>query len=285
MKNLLSNKDQIKGFSSKYITKLTDLLSKKNKNYTKKRLELYNQRIKELKRNVNDDEKKNNLKTYSSLTNINSKLNRMFNSKKSETVTMFFNKSYKKRQSQSYIYSKTTNNFPTQSNSVKSLFQKPKRKKLCLINRNKVNGSNTLSLFGFNENDYNSYDNLNKEQEEFLMYHDNEKYHKYLKKKYQFFNLNDINQIIFLNERNKRFKLFKSIENNKFFEKQKKVTFKEQLINKIFREKDNNDFILPKFLISKQLKIKGLPIKTNDNKQKFYDDCKKIYLNIKKNLL
>ena len=206
----------------------------------------------------------------------------MFNSKKSDTVTMFFNDHYKKNQSHSY--SKTINNtFQIKSKSFNMLFPKPKGKNLCIINRNKDNISIALGNLGFTEGDYNSYDNLNKGREEFLMYEDKEKYTKYLKKEYHFFNTIDINQNKFLFERNKRIKLFKSIQNDKFFEKQKKVTFKEKLINKIIREKYSNNSILPKFLISKKLKIKESPKKFSNNKKKFNEKCKKIYLNIKKN--
>ena len=61
------------------------------------------------------------------------------------------------------------------------------------------------------------------------------------------------------------------------------MKIKSKLINKITREKDSNDLILPKFLISKKLKSKKKP-KNYNNKQNFYEDCKKIYLNVKKKL-
>ena len=238
LKNFQSNKDQINGFSSKYIQQLSDLLGQKDKNFTKKRLELYNNRINKINSNIIESEEKYNLKTYSSLSNINSKLNRMFNSKKSDTVAMFLNNCYKK--SQSHNFSKKIRSFTIQSKSEKMLFSKSKRKNF--KNKNKVNESIAFTQLGFNEDDDNSYDNLIK-----------------------------------------GIKLFKNIQNDKYFENQKKITIKSKLINKITREKDSNDLILPKFLISKKLKSKKKP-KNYNNKQNFYEDCKKIYLNVKKKL-
>ena len=60
LKNLQSSKDQINGFSAKYISKLTDLLCRKDKNFTRKRLELYNERINKIKANINDKDKEEN---------------------------------------------------------------------------------------------------------------------------------------------------------------------------------------------------------------------------------
>lgn len=282
LKNFQSNKDQIKGFSSKYIQQLSDLLGQKDKNFTKKRLALYTKRIKKMKPNINDNQEKYILKTYNSLSNINSKLNKMFHSKKSDSVSMLFNERYKK--SQSHNYNKTLSIFPINSKSDKLIFSKSNSKNSFIIKRNKVNESNTLTQLGFNEDDDSSYDNLNKGKEEFLMNGDREKYQEYLKREYNFFNNNDINQTIFLNEKNKRIRLFKSVQNEKYLEKRKKVSFKDELINKIFREKSNKDLILSKFIISKKLKKITKPVQIN-NKQNFYEDYKKIYLNIKKSLM
>ena len=75
----------MKGFGSKYLLQLSDLLGQKDKNFTKKRLELYSKRI---AKTINNNEENNTLQKYNSLSNIKGKLKLIFDSKKSGSVSM-----------------------------------------------------------------------------------------------------------------------------------------------------------------------------------------------------
>ena len=278
-----SNKNEIKGFSSKYLTQLSDLLAQKDKNFTKKRFEIYNRRIAKMKSQNNDNNEKNTLQSFHSLSNINAKLNRIFKSKKSDTFTMFCADRSEKilnKKKLKNIFSKTIET--NASKSQKNLRDIIKNRKTFFLNRNKINKNILLTQFNSKEKEEdNSYEDNIKGKEEFFISGDKDKYKEYLKKEYNFFNSNNLNQIMFLKEKNKRKKLFKSIENDyKYMLGNKKCLYKNKLFHRIIRDKsdDSNNM---KYQKSKSGKIN---ISKKNNKNKFYEDCKKIYLNVRKKL-
>ena len=276
IKHYKSSRDEINGFSSKYLLQLSDLLGHKNKYFSKKRLELYDKRINNIKLNINENRVKNTIPTHNSLTNINSKLKRIFNSKKAESVTMYCTERYKNKKNH-----KKNNNLSEKSKTFKYLLSKPINKKKFFINKNKIFQSILLTKYNSKNEDEN-YDDSLKGKEQFLLNRDKEKYHEYLKNEYNFFNNNNINEIIFLNEKNKRNRLFKSISNYKYLENKKNSPFKNKFLNKINREK-YIDLNLSKYQNSKQLKSYEIPKRNNTkNKLNLNEDCKKIYLNVKK---
>ena len=278
IKKYKSSRDEINGFSSKYLLQLSDLLGQKDKNFSKKRLELYDKRINKIKLNINENEERKAITTYNSITNINSNLKRIFNSKKAESVTMYCSERYKNKKNH-----KKNKNLSERSKTFKHLLSKPINNKKFFINKNKISQLILLTQFNSKKEDENYDDDSLKGKEDYLLNRDNEKYHQYLKNEYNFFNNNNIKEIIYLNEKYKRNKLFKSISNNKYLENKKNDPFKNKLFNKINREKDI-DFNLSKYKNSNQLKSHNIS-KRNNNKINFYEDCKKIYLHLKKSII
>ena len=270
IKQYKSNKNQINGLSSKYLLQLSDLLGQKDKYFSKKRLELYDKRINKIKLNTNENEEKTSIPVYNSLSNVNSKLKRMFNSKKAESVTMYCTERYRNKK----IFKKN-NNLTEKSKTFKYLLTKPINKKKNFINKNKIVESMLLTQYNSKNEDEN-YDDSLKGKEEYLLNRDKEKYHEYLKNEYNFFNNNNMNEILFLNEKNKRNKLFKSISNYKYIENKKNDPFKNTLFNKINRKKDN-DFNLSKYQNTKKLKLYEI---TKRNTNHFFKKTIKTFYNI-----
>ena len=160
IKKYKSSRDEINGFSSKYLLQLSDLLGQKDKYFSKKRLELYDKRINKIKLNTNENEEKTTLPTYNSLTNINSKLKRIFNSKKAESVTMYCTERYKNKKNL-----KKNNNSTERSKTFKYLLSKPINKKKYFINKNKIYESILLTQYNSKNEDEN-FDNSLKGKEE-----------------------------------------------------------------------------------------------------------------------
>ena len=278
LKKFQRNKNEIKGFSSKYLLQLSDLLGQKDKNFTKKRLELYHKRIAKTNNNNNEE---NNFQTYNSISNISNikgKLKRIFDSKKSDSVTMYCTDRYKKNLS-NFNKKKLK---PLEINNRISKSYKNFELKPLPINKNKIAKALLLTQLNSNEDEDISYEITVDRKDEFIKYGDKDRYESYLKKEYDFFNNNNLNQMIFLNEKTQRKKLFKNIPNYKYLfeEKDKKCPYKTKLFNRISRKKSNES----NFTKSRNFKNKTNEAK-NNNKITFYEDCKKIYLSVKKNLL
>ncbi len=274
IKKYKSNKNEIKGFSSKYILQLSDLLGQKDKNFSKKRLELYKNRIN--RKNENKKIDKNNEQDFKTLS-VNSKLERMFKSKKSDTVTMFCSSTYKKTKSKKLKNKKScetlNNELSIKSKSLKSLLSSDDNKRL-FKNKSKEAQSVLLTQIYGNKKEDNIYDNSFGGKEEFLLSGNKEKYQEYLKKEYNFYNNDNLNQVLFLYAKNKRIELFKNVKNYKFLKPKKNAADRNNLINKILREKNNNDFELPKIAFRAR----------KNKKMNFLKDCEKIYEKIQKNL-
>ena len=265
-----SNKDEIKGYSSRYLLQLSDLLGQKDKNFIKKRFELYNKRINGKKGNKNVDKEK-------TLSNVNSKLDKIFNSKKSDTVTMFctstFRKNKIKKINNKKSYETINNNLPMKSKSLKTLLTTANKNNLL---RGKVKDAQSVlltQLYG-NQKGEDYYDKPLGGKEEFLLDGDKEKYQEFLKKEYNFYNNDNLNQVLFLYDKNKRIELFKNIKNYKFLKLKKNLAFRDNFITKILREKNNNDSDLPKISFKSK----------NNKKMNFLKDCEKICENIQKKI-
>ena len=290
LKGYQNSKNELKGYNSKYINQLTDLLYKRDKNFTKKRFELYSNRInnKEYRASLNND--KNQERPYRATSRINSRLDRMFHSRKHESVTMY---------NTSRINSHKINNNIHIQKAIDSSLNRNRRSILTPIkiksikyilnnnniNKNKIAKSLVLSQLGTKQDD--SFDTSLKGKEEFLVSGDREKYQEYLTKEYQFVISPNINHAIYLFEKNQRTKNYKNVPNSKFLEF-KKISIKNEFVNKIKKKNKtinlNSPNILSKYRENPDTgKLTELRRKSKA-RFNFINDCKKILINVRNNL-
>ena len=292
LKGYQNSKDELNGYNSKYINQLTDLLYKKDKNFTKKRFELYSNRINSKEHKdfiLNSD--KNQERPYRTTSRISSRLDRMFHSKKHESVTMYNSSRLNSHKINSNIHHihKTINSTWNRNSSRISTPFKIKSFKYFLsnnnINKNKIAKSIVLSQLGSKEDD--SFDTSLKGKEEFLVSGDREKYQEYLSKEYKFVISPNINHVIYLFEKNQRTKHFKNVPNSKFLEF-KKISIKNEFVNKIKKKNKTINLNIPNILSKyrespDKIKLTELRRKSKA-KFNFIKDCKKILINVKNNL-
>ena len=248
-----ADKNEIKGFDSKYILELTDLLSKKDNNFYKKRLELYRSRIKDKKRLIHYNVNKTLLHPYNTANNFYKKQNIQTELDRRQKAFMTFinvsnknnkahinNQDISERNLSKQKYDDLYNyNTPTKIKSIKNLISnsdsKSYRKNIIMntnspgflitqYNKNVEEEGDTTSLAG---------------REAFLFSGDQEKYHEFLNKEYNFFSQPKLSQIKYLYEQKKRIKLFKKIPNEQYLRYQKGDPFKTELFKRINREKKN----------------------------------------------
>ena len=302
LKKYKSNQDELKGYNYKYVLELSDLLGQKDKNFSKKRLELYKNRINSRKNTQIYHTEKNLLDNIPSTPNIKSDINnknkiKTFmtntygNNKYNKTSNNFFNKGknfYNNSNLQNYqnidIYNKTSSyyNSPLKIASLKYLLTNPKSKSC--NKKDKIIAS--FYLTQYNTNDEDSLDTTSLVgKEAFLFSGDKEKYHEYLQKEFRFFDQPKLREAKYLFEKQKRIKLFKRLSNDKFLNYGKKDPLKIEIFNKINREKNHIYFGKQKEIIKKQNKKRLDAINTKINeKLNFYKNCKNIFKNIKLNL-
>ena len=320
LKKYQFSQDERKGYDYKYVLELSNLLGQKDKNFSKKRLELYNNRINNKRKTYINYTENNMLKKYESPNNITkiTKFKTKFNNKnklkefmvnnyencknnKYRTYNNFYNKGNKKNflnkvnfnNNQLDIYSKISNNCnsPKKIASLKYLLTNPKSKsckKENLLNNNK-NDKNIISslyLTQYNSNEEDSFDTTSLVgKEEFLFYGDREKYHEYLQKEFKFYDKPKLREIKYLVDKQKRIRLFKRLSNDKFLNYRREDPLKIEIFNKINREKNHIFLGKQKDIIKKDNKRKLAIINNKINeKLKFYKNCKNIFENIKKNL-
>ena len=318
IKKFKSNKIEKKGFDYKYMLELTNLLGQRDKNFSKKRLELYNRLHAKKNQYISNDEKYF-LTPFNTTYNLQRKQNMQldaFGRKKPKTFMTYiygnnkdnnnyyktyYNKTsinknfYNKKYTD--IYNKTTYNYnsPNKKNSLKNLLTDSTSKSYKRDNTQKKyrNTSNTnnitssLYLTQYNQNnDDNSFDNTSLVgKEDFLFSGDREKYHEYLKNEYKFFEQPKLIQLKFLLDKQKRIKLFKKIPNYKFLSYIKGDQFKTEVFNRIDREKKNYNLSTPKSIKDNGIKLKlGGTINRKINKKQFLNECENILLNLKKSL-
>lgn len=292
LKGYQNSKDELKGYNSKYINQLTDLLYKKDKNFTKKRFELYSNRINNKEHKdliLNSD--KNQERPYRTSSRLNSRLDRMFHSKKHESVNMYNSSRLNSHKINNNIHIHNTINCswnrnhspistPLKIKSIKYILRNNN-----IINKNKIAKSIILSHLGTKEDD--SFDTSLKGKEEFLVSGDREKYQEYLSKEYQFVISPNINHVIYLFEKNRRTKNYKNIPNSKFLEF-KKISIKNEFVKKIKNKNKTINLNIPNILSkysenSDKVKLTELRRKSKA-RFNFIKDCKKILINVKNNL-
>ena len=297
IKRYQTSKDEFKGYNSKYLHQLTDLLDKKNKNFAQKRFQLYNKRI-----NSHDIIFNNNgnnfKKSHKTLSPVSSKLERMFNSKKHFTVNMFSsnnkfgkNKKMKKnlninnRNSKNNLYKEPLGTINSSNKKkILQIFRISKSEKNLFNNRKKTKITKSIISSESGSSDEDTFDNQYKGKEKFIISGDMEKYQEYLHKKYNFIENNDINHMIYLYEINERNKLYKNIPKYNYLEKRKTNCFRKEFFSKIEREKKKKFLNIPK-LLSRNNELIYKIERNKQNKLNFIKDCKKILLKDKSNLL
>lgn len=277
LKGYQKSQDELNGYNSKYINQLTDLLYKKDKNFTRKRLELYTNRINN-KENIFNNYIDKSKDPYKTISTISSKLDRMFKPRKSQLLKKHTSNALKKGR----IYYKTISNFYPSSLKNNNNYFKYKMK-----NRNKLAESIISSQFG--KSDEDSFDHSLKGKEGFLMSGDRDKYKEFLQKEYKFFVTPDINQIIYTYEKNQRMKNFKNIQNSQFLELRKSNSYKCAFLNKIKRNTRKIKLNVDEIFKNNYNKISD-EVKNNENSKKnnkinFIKDCKKILFKVKNNII
>ena len=315
IKKYQSNEDERKGYDFKYILELTDLLAKKDNNFSKKRLELYNRRISS-KKNLNnleidkslsqlyrtenhfnqkpklqvDNLNKNHIKLMTNITGNNKNIN----IKKNNFYNTFYNGRNKNNigsnnQNNEDYYYKTSYNYnsPLRIKSLKYLLSDSRVKswgKDLLKNNNNPNTGILITQFNNNvEDDFDNTSLVGKE--DFLFSRDKEKYHEYLNKQYKFFNQPQLFQIKYLYEKQKRIKLFKKMPNAKYLSIKKEDPLKTEIFKRINREKNNIYLDVIKNMEKNNNTKKNDRLKSKSfNKGYFYKECKHIMMNVKKTL-
>ena len=249
MKKYQTNQDELKGYNYKYVLALSDLLGQRDKNFSKKRLELYNLRIEREKKQYS----KNNGKfikyqtAYKPKKQFNYFMDFFDNKKKSNFLS-------NNKGNANNLYSKTMFN-SREKNNIKKREQD--------IYYKTYNSNNAINKFKLNnENDYNkdiltenSIKKNDKEEEsfdttslvgkeDFLANGDKERYHEYLSREYNFFSQAKLRQMKYLFDKQKRIKLFKKLPNAKYLNYKKDNPLRIELFNKINREKQklSNEF-------------------------------------------
>jgi len=315
VKKYNSNKDELKGYDYKYILELTDLLAKKDNNFSKKRLELYNRRINS-KKNLDKLELDKSLsQLYRTKNHLDQKpklqgdkLNKnpitfmtyIYGNNKNNRKNNYYNTFYKGRnknnnsfnnQNNQNFYYKTSYNYnsPLRIKSLKYLLSDSKNKSWGkdIIKNNSNNNTNTgILITQYNNNVEDDFDNISLVgKEDFLISRDKEKYHEYLNKQYNFFNQPKLIQIKYLYEKQKRVKLFKKMPNAKYLLLKKEDPLKTEIFRRINREKNNIYFDVLKNMEKNNNKKKIDRLKNKSfNKGYFYKECKNIMMNVKKYL-
>ena len=287
MKKYQTNQDELKGFNYKYILELSDLLGQKDKNFPKKRLELYNLRIEREK------------KQYSKTNEKFIKYQTAYKPKKQFNYFMDFFESKKRNnilsgnKGNNNIYNKTMFNSREKNNLKKreqDMYYKTYHSNNAL-NKFKLNNENdynkdvlTETSIKKNDKDEESFDKTSLVgKEDFLVNGDKERYHEYLSKEYNFFNQAKLRQMKYLFDKQKRIKLFKKLPNAKYLTYKKENPLRIELFNKINREKQkfSNELqnSIDKNLYPRKKKANGRKLNFEKNK-----DFQNIVTKIKKKL-
>ena len=296
MKKFQTNQDELKGYNYKYVLELSDLLGAKDKDFSKKRLELYNHRLEIEKKKYSkthgkfikyqtaykpikqtnyflqffDQRKKNNL-----MSNHKASMQETF------TNTLYSNKEKNNLNSKELEkYNRTTynHNTPNKFGDLKLLLDDKTNKK-----NNKYSNAMTEISYKKKEQDEQSFDTTSLVgKEDFLASGDKERYHEYLSREYNFFNQARLRQMKFIFDKQKRIKLFKKLPNAKYLNYKKENPLRVELFNKINREKQQLSHEFP-FIGDKKSYLKHK--KNNPGKKpktKFNKDCQNILIKLKK---
>ncbi len=297
MKKFQTNQDEAKGYNYKYVLQLSDLLGQKDKDFSKKRLELYNHRIeREKKKYAKTHEKfikyqtaykpKKQSNFYLEYFNNKSKNTFITNMKANKFNNTLENKNGKNRNNNEFdIYNKTSYNYnsPNKLEKLKYLLNDKTDKK----SKHKKFGNFILELNKSNEIE-EEFDNTSLVgKEDFLVSGDKEKYHEYLQREYHFFNPLKIRQMKYIFDKQKRIKLFKKLPNAKYLKYKKDNPLRIELFNKINREKQKLYYEFPKS-VNRKLKLSDDENMKNytgpKSKAKMEKEYQNIVQKLKKNL-
>ena len=258
MKKYQINQDELKGYNYKYVLQLSDLLGQKDKNFSKKRLELYNHRIELEKKQYS----KSNGKFIKYQTAYKPKKQTNFfmeyfnggNNKaknffiKNKLNNTLYKNGKKGNNNDIEFYNKTSYNYNSPNKFEKFTYlldENNNKKGKSKYNEQKYN--NMMYELNKNNEIEGEFDNTSLiGKEDFLVSGDKEKYHEYLKKEYNFFHPLKIRQMKYLFDKQKRIKLFKKLPNAKYLTYKKDNPLRIELFNKINREKQKLSYELPK---------------------------------------
>ena len=290
MKKYQTNQDELKGYNYKYVLELSDLLGQRDKDFSKKRLELYNHRI--------EKEKKQYSKTHEKFI----KYQTFYKPKKQTNYFMDFFDSRKKNNyakgNSMHSFNNTMYNNKQNNNIKKDAYYRttynynwPNKYNFLLDNKNKKCNdrkyNNILTEFNNkrNEKEEQSFDTTSLVgKEDFLASGDKERYHEYLSREYNFFNQARLRQMKYIFDKQKRIKLFKKLPNAKFLNYKKDNPLRTELFNKINREKQklvqdfSNSLDTKLYLKNKKIHFSNRP------KTKFNQDYQNIFIKLKKEL-
>ena len=299
MKKFQTNQDEWKGYNYKYILELSDLLGGKDKDFSKKRLELYNHRIEREKKKYSKSHKKfikyQTVYKPKKQTNYfmeffdNKKNNHFIQNHKGIILNTFTNTLYNNNEKKEYrnreeekLYSKTTYNYNPidKMEKLKNLLNDKPNKK---YNERKYNNIMTEINNKKDDKEEQSFDTTSLVgKEDFLVSGDKEKYHEYLSREYNFFNQAKLRQMKYIFDKQKRIKLFKKLPNAKFLNYKQENPLKLELFNKINREKEKLSNEFP-YSVDKRLYLKSkTKSQKNKNKTKFNEECQIILNKLKK---
>ena len=300
MKKFQTNQDEMKGYNYKYVLELSDLLGGKDKDFSKKRLQLYNHRIEKEKKQYSKTQGKfiKYQKAYKPKQQTNYFLEYFDNRKKNNfminhkgnmdnTFTNTINSNKEKNnfnQKEVGTYYKTTYNYnsPNKIGELKYLLNDKTSKK---YNNTEKKYNNIMTEISNKKNDQEeqSFDTTSLVgKEDFLASGDKERYHEYLSREYNFFNQARLRQMKYIFDKQKRIKLFKKLPNAKFLNYKKENPLRIELFNKINREKQQLSNEFP-YLIDKKLYLKtkrNAPGKKS--RIKFNKDCQNMLIKLKK---
>ena len=292
MKKFQTNQDELKGYNYKYILELSDLLGGKDKDFSKKRLKLYNHRVEREKKQYSKTHEKfikyqtvykPKKQTNYFLEFFNKKHNHNILNHKGIAHNTFTNTLYNnekndlRNREEEKLYSKTTYNY-NPSDKMEKL-------KILLNDKPNQKYNNIMTEIHNKKDDQEeqSFDTTSLVgKEDFLASGDKERYHEYLSREYNFFNQAKLRQMKYIFDKQKRIKLFKKLPNAKFLNYKKENPLKLELFNKINREKNKLSNGFP-YSVNKRLYLKNEKNSIrNKGKSKFNEECQNIFNKIKK---
>lgn len=288
MKKFQTNQDELIGYNYKYVLQLSDLLGQKDKDFSKKRLELYNNRIQREKKHYSKTNEKfikyqtaykpkKQTNFFMEFFDTRKKSNYLINNPKPNLNNMFSESLYSNKENkESEIYYKTAHNFGSSKNIEKM--------KLLLGDKSDKKYKNAIIDLSNrkNDNDEQSFDTTSLVgKEDFLVSGDKERYHEYLSREYNFFNQAKIRQMKYIFDKQKRIKLFKKLPNAKYLNYKKENPLRLELFNKINREKEKLAKVFPNS-VDKKLYLNNKRNNRKKPKNIFNKDYQNILMKLKR---
>ena len=289
LKKYKYSQDEKKGYSSKYVLELSNLLGSKNKNFPKERLELYNNRINKksdtfIKYDIDNYllQKKNSEQLKKSIQTLKKG---MTNKKKVKTFMTNIFSNVPNNKTSLHFYEKGFSNKNKNRPKLFSLNNSLANTKKKFEFKNKEQEFKFIKSIAQNEDSFDTTSLVGKE--EFFVSGDREKYQEFLQKEYQFFEQPKLGELKFLIEKQKRIKLFKKQTNYKYLNYKKEDPIKTEIFRRINRGRNHfYSNIGANLKKEKNYNKKYSPfnMKGNLKGKTFFKDCQQILENIKSNL-